>query len=144
MSGEGQRGPAPAFRPLPVPDRDSAPFWEACREHRLVAQRCQACDQLRFPPSPVCHHCRSWEFTWSELSGEATVYSWVVVHHPVLETFVPEVPFVVALVEVAPGVRMPTRLRGVDPGRVQAGMRVAVVFNDVADSVSLPEFQAAG
>ena len=40
------------------------------------------------------------------------------------------VPFVVALVELAEGVRMLGELRGVDPGDVRVGMPVEAIFLD--------------
>jgi uncharacterized OB-fold protein len=130
--------------PLPIPDPDTKPYWEACREHRLVVQSCSSCGALRFPPSPVCHKCRSWEFTWAEQSGTATVYSWVVAWHPIFPALASDVPYVVALVELAPGVRMPTRLVNVEPDAVYAGMPVRVAFRDVTDEITLPEFTPAG
>ena len=45
-------------RPLPVPDLESAPYWEACRRHELRFQRCGDCGTFRFPPNPICHACR--------------------------------------------------------------------------------------
>ncbi|HEY8545280.1 MAG TPA: Zn-ribbon domain-containing OB-fold protein [Acidimicrobiales bacterium] len=116
---------------VPVPDADSRPFWEAAAEGRLVLQRCGACGRLRFPPAPVCSHCGSWDTTWDEVDGHGEVYSWVVVHHAVTPALRGEVPYAVALVELAPGVRIPGRLTGVDHDAIAAGMPVRLVFHPV-------------
>ncbi len=29
--------------PVPLPDLDSAPFWEGCRQGKLMIQRCPKC-----------------------------------------------------------------------------------------------------
>jgi len=36
-----------ASKPLPVPDPESAPFWEAARNDTLVIQRCGLCGHAR-------------------------------------------------------------------------------------------------
>jgi hypothetical protein len=30
-------------KPLPAVTEDGAPYWAACREHKLAVQRCAAC-----------------------------------------------------------------------------------------------------
>jgi uncharacterized OB-fold protein len=132
-----------AFQSLPVADPDTRPFWDACREHRLRLQHCATCATPRFPPSPVCPSCRGFEHRWEEHDGCGTIHAWVTVHHPIPPS-VAEVPYVVALVDLAPGVRMPARLVDVDPREVHEGMPVCVVFRDVTPEVTLPEFAPAG
>lgn len=131
-------------RPLPVPDRDSAPFWEGCRRHELLLQRCTACSAWRFPPAPVCDWCRSREYRWEPHPGTGEVYSWVVVHHAVVEAFADATPYIVALVELEHGVRMPTNLVECDPGEIEAGMPVQVIFAEVTEGVTLPLFAPSG
>jgi hypothetical protein len=130
-----------ASRFLPIADPDTAPFWEACREHRLVAQRCDDCGAFRFPPSPVCDRCRSWSATWTPLPLPGRLYSWIVARHSVVPEF-SDLPYVVGVVEFEPGVRMPGRVL-VEPEAVVSGMPLDVVFNDVEASVALPEFVPA-
>ncbi len=116
---------------VPVPDADSLPFWAAAAEGRLSLQRCGGCERLRFPPSPVCSHCGSWDATWDDVEGRGEIYSWVVVHHAVTPALRDEVPYAVALVELAPGVRIPGRLTGVAHAAIEAGMPVRLVFHPV-------------
>jgi uncharacterized OB-fold protein len=129
-----------ASRFLPIADPDTAPFWEACREHRLVAQRCDDCGAFRFPPSPLCDRCRSWNATWTPLPLPGSLYSWIVAYHSVVPEF-SDLPYVVGIVEFDPGVRMPGRVL-VEPDECLAGMPLDVTFKDV-ESVSLPEFVPA-
>jgi uncharacterized protein len=127
-------------RPTPVPDPDTEAFWEAAKRRRLVVQQCGACGQLRFPPADICFRCHSRDFTWEE-QRYATLHSWVVVVHPVLQAFADEVPFAVALVELAPGVHMPTRLVNVDPYAVNEGMPLEVTFQETDGGFTLPVFE---
>lgn len=94
--------------PRPVADRDTQPFWDAVAERRLVVQRCASCARHVWQPRPLCPHCHGEDLAWVELSGDARVVSWTVLHPPVLEVWKDVVPFVVLLVEPddAAGVRM--------------------------------------
>lgn len=129
-------------KPVPAPDADSAPYWQGCREHRLLIQKCGACGAVRFPPASLCPDCGSAAYDWIAASGQGRVYSWIVVTHPVpKDIYAGEVPYVVALVELAEGVRMPTNIVGCDPHDLTAGMPVEVVFDDVDDTLTLPKFR---
>src|SRR6201992_2685628 len=60
--------------------RDSEPFWIAAKERRLVAPQCGDCQTFRLPPTPFCPNCQSKQVNWVDLSGDAVVYSFAVVH----------------------------------------------------------------
>ncbi len=129
-------------KPRPAADPDSAAFWQACREHRLMVQRCAQCGQIRFPPGPRCAACGASEHEWIEASGRGTVFSWIVVRHPVpAEVYAGEVPYVVALIELEEGVRLASNVIGCAPEDVCADMPVEVVFDDVEAGISLPKFR---
>lgn len=129
-------------KPLPVRDAISAPYWEACRRHELILQRCAGCGSFRFPPASMCSRCRSGKTEWSRASGKGKVFSWNVVVHPIPHAvYAQDVPYVVALVELDEGVRMPTNIVDCDPHRIEADMPVEVVFDDVTEAVTLPKFR---
>jgi len=131
-------------KPLPVLDPESTPFWEACRGHRLKIVKCGDCGQLRFPPTSFCPNCNSNCVEWVEASGKGTVFSWIVVRHPVpKDVYAGDVPYVVALVTLEEGVRMPTNIVGCAPEDVTASMPVAVQFRDVTPEITLPVFAPA-
>jgi len=50
-------------------------------------------------------------------------------------------PYVVALVELAEGVRMMTNVVGCDPAEVVVGMPVSVTWEQLSDGRNLPQFQ---
>jgi uncharacterized OB-fold protein len=131
-------------KPLPVPDPDSQLFWQGCKRHKLLLQRCADCGRYRYPPAPVCAHCRSRAAEWREASGRGRVYSWIVVHHPVpREVYAAEVPYVVALIELEEGVRIASNVVGCAADAVAADMPVSVTFEDVNETISLPKFRPA-
>jgi uncharacterized OB-fold protein len=127
-------------RPLPVPDGDTKPYWDAAKEHRLVIQRCQDCQQAIFYPRSICPHCMSDRLAWIEASGKGTIYSYTVVHRAPL-AFADSAPYVVALIDLAEGVRMMTNVVGAPPADVGIGAAVEVVFDDVTPEITLPKFR---
>ncbi|MFD4631718.1 bifunctional MaoC family dehydratase N-terminal/OB-fold nucleic acid binding domain-containing protein [Streptomyces sp. NPDC058284] len=129
-------------RPRPVVNRDNAGFWAGVADHRLLIQRCAGCGELRFPWLPGCNVCGSPEWDTVEASGEGTVYSYVVMHHPPFPAFDP--PYAVGLVELAEGVRIISNVTGVPYDKVRIGMPVRLEFRRVDDELELPMFRAVG
>lgn len=100
-----QLDPKTAF-PVPVPDRDTQPFWDACARGELLIQRCGACGRFLWQPRPVCSSCQTPEPTWTKVTGDGVVASWTVMRPPTLPAYAEMVPFVVLLVELEEGVRL--------------------------------------
>lgn len=130
----------PARRPRPVVNRDNAGFWEGVERHRLLIQRCTACGTLRFPWLPGCNACGGPDWDAVEASGEGTVYSYVVMHHPPFLAFDP--PYAVALIELTEGVRLISNVIGVPYDKVRIGLPVHLEFESYDDELVLPVFRA--
>ena len=131
------------LHPIPAPDRDSEPFWEATKGGKLLIQRCSDCGVLRHPPQPACGQCGSFESDWQEASGKGTVYSFVIQRHPT-HPFFHDVPYNVVLVELEEGTRLVSNLLEVEPDEIRIGMAVEVVFDEVDPEATLPKFRVAG
>ena len=132
------------IRPLPVPDEQSAPYWEAAAEHRLTIARCSRCATFTHPPDVVCQTCGSSnpEFRFTEVTGRGTIRSWTVMHQSFLPGFAEDVPYVVVDVELADqaDLRLIGRLMDGAGSDFGLGSDVRVVFEDVAPGVSVPAF----
>ncbi len=125
----------------PKMTHDERPFWEGCRGHRLLFQRCARCGKVRWPASFVCPECSAFDYDWIESAGRGRIYSYVVFRrafHPSLEG---RLPYVVASVDLDEGVRLLTNIAGCDPTDLQCGQPVQVEFYDREDGVSLPFFR---
>lgn len=127
-------------RPRPVINRDNAGFWEGVARHQLLIQRCGGCRTLRFPWLPGCNACGSLDWDTVEASGEGTVYSYVVMHHPPFPAFDP--PYAVGLIDLAEGVRMVSNVVGVPSDKVRIGQPVRLEFQRVDKELELPVFRA--
>jgi uncharacterized protein len=126
-------------RPDPIVTDDSAVFWDAAAECRLVAQACADCGRLRHPPRPMCPQCHSLRSVARELSGRGTVYSYSFLHHPQHPAF--DYPVVAALVDLDEGVRLVTNLVDVARDEVRIGLRVGVTFAPTAGGAHVPVFR---
>ena len=129
--------------PLPLPDHDTQPFWDGCREGRFLIPRCRGCGRFRWPPGPMCPFCQATETDWSDASGRGTLYSWVVATHPVHALLVDQVPYVVGLVELEEGVRVVANVDGCPPDRLTGDMAVELYFEELQEDVRLPNFRVS-
>jgi uncharacterized OB-fold protein len=130
-------------KPLPVRDAENAPYYDALQRHELRLQRCPN-GHFRYPVSPVCPDCLSPEFSWELVSGRGTVYSFIVVHQVYDPGFKDEVPYNVAVVELAEGPRLVTNIVGCRNEDVRVGMAVAVRYEDATPEFTLVKFAPAG
>jgi uncharacterized protein len=122
-------------------NKDTEPFWQAAKEGRLTAPQCADCGTFRLPPTPFCPACQSKRVCWVDLCGEATVYSFAVVHGI---PGMPELTLVPAVVDLpdAPGARLVSNIIGIPPADVSIGMPLRVDFSPIADGWMLPVFRA--
>lgn len=141
---------------LIVPDNDSEwrEYFQAARQHRLVIRKCAACSLLRYPPTRACPWCTSPEWTWQEVSGKGTIYSYEIVVQAIQPGFRDWTPYPVVLVELDEQRGQPTPDEGLrvianlvrpdftpEPEENAAiGKRVRVIFQNLAPDFALPQF----
>lgn len=121
----------------PVPDVDDRFFWDGIAEGRLLLQRCRRCRRINHPPLAMCGDCQSLEHEAVAAGGSGTVYSWIQSVHP---TEPDADPRIVAVVELAEGVRFVANLTGVAMADVTVGMAVEFTVLEL-DGVALPHFR---
>jgi uncharacterized OB-fold protein len=126
----------------PAVTEETAAFWDAAAEGRLLAERCSDCGVQSFPFYGVCRSCRSRSVGPVEITGPGHVYSFTVNYQRWMPGL--EVPYALVLVEFAdhPGVRVFGRLRGCPPEDVAIGMAVEVGFEPGPGGFAVPSFVA--
>ncbi len=132
-----------ASRTLPHIDEESRPWWEAVRRHELYIQKCRDCGALRYYPRALCPQCLSSGTQWLRCSGKGKVYTFTVTHQNQAAGFRDSLPYVMAYVELAEGVKMLTNLVDYKLEEVKIGMPVEVVYEDVMPEVTLAKFRPA-
>jgi uncharacterized OB-fold protein len=112
--------------PLPVADPTTEGFWASLAEGTFRCCRCTDCRTWLQPPLERCRRCGG-PTAWQEVSGDGTVFSFIVVRHQTIPGHTP--PYVVALVELVeqPGLRF-TGLLDAEPGEVAIGQPVRAVI----------------
>ena len=126
----------------PAVTEETAEFWDAARDGRLLVEHCTECGADSFPPRGICRSCRSRNTTMVEVTGPGRVYSYTVNYQRWLPDL--EVPYAIVLVEFPdhPGVRVAGRLRGVEPEEVTIDMEVDVGFELGPAGYMIPSFVA--
>lgn len=126
--------------PLPPVTAVSAPFWDACADHRLLFQRCGACGAAVFNPASVCRACRSADLRWERSAGRGHLYSWTVAWRPQTPAFT--VPYAPVIVDLDEGYQMLSNVVGCDVADLRVGLPVEVCFHPVPGR-TLPYFRPA-
>jgi uncharacterized OB-fold protein len=126
--------------PAPEPNLETELFWSATAQGRLLLPVCDECDTVIWYPRTLCPACASQSVSWTEASGDGTVFSFTIVHRS-MGRFHESVPYVVAYVELAEGPRVLTNVIGCDPDAVHIGQPVHVVFCDTGEGSALYRFE---
>ncbi len=120
---------------FPIPDLNFEPlqgFWQGAAQKRLSFPRCDGCETFCWYPKAQCPHCGSENFTWTEVTGPAKLFSYAIVHralHGPLNAIAPYAPVLVEF-DDAPGLRLVTRALG-DLEKLKIGEIVDIVFEDL-------------
>jgi uncharacterized protein len=72
----------------------------------------------------LCPHCHSAAVEWTDVSGRGTIYTFTIARRPAGPAFKPDVPYVVALVELEEGPRLMTNILTPDVASVRIGQKV--------------------
>tara|TARA_B100000315_G_C14283758_1_gene454221 strand:+ start:11 stop:421 length:411 start_codon:yes stop_codon:yes gene_type:complete len=131
-------------KPLPTIVGETKPFWDSCRQGRLIIQKCESCGEYQFYPRGICAHCWSNDVAWVQSSGKGTVWTFTVTYQNRTPGFAEDVPYVLAMVELDEGVKMFTNIVDCNPKDVKIGMPVEVTFVQATGQITIPYFKPAG
>lgn len=131
-------------KPLPIPDEDSQPFFAGARERRLMIQCCSTCGTFMWPVHTHCINCLGADITWVRASGRGTLYSFALMHQVFHPGFASEIPYNLAEVDLAEGLRILTNITGCPNDQLRIGMPLEVTFEVLTDEITLPKFKPVG
>ena len=129
-------------KPIPSPDATGAPFWKAAAEGELRVQRCPACDHRQHYPRKLCTQCGG-EPVWEAIRELGEIHTFTVVRQFGLPPFKDELPYVVAMIDLAEGLRMMGNVTDVDPDEVHIGMAVEAYAVLAEEGVGIPYWRPA-
>lgn len=118
---------------VPAPDQWSAPFWEGCKEGKLVILRCQDCGYYNHPPTFMCLNCKNVtpNLRWEQVSGRGTIYSFNILYDTaLLGVKDPElIPILLIELEEQRGLLMFSNPVDMSIDEVKVGVPVEVTFD---------------
>jgi uncharacterized OB-fold protein len=138
-------------------DNENVAYFGHCARHQFHLQRCDDCKLLRYPPTTACPWCTSPKASWAPVEGKGAVHSYVEVHHAIQPAFKGHTPYMILMVDLdtqkgQPSADEALRVMGnlTTPDgrlappemvrRIGIGSRMRMVFTDVSDGLSLPQW----
>lgn len=119
----------PAPRALP----ETAAYWQAADEGRLLVKHCTACGEYHHYPRDICPFCLSDATEWTAAAGTGSVYSFSTMGEG-------EAAYTLAYVTLDEG---PTMLSNLVGGDYAIGQRVRVIFQPTEGGHAVPLFTPA-
>ena len=130
-------------KPAPRQDAASADYWAHSARGELMLQRCAACGHVQHYPRRCCSACQAQTLDTLVASGRGRVRSFTIIRRAVSAAFDADVPYIVALIELAEGPTLMTNLLEVaDVERVRIGDAVTLCFEQRGE-VAVPQFRPA-
>jgi uncharacterized protein len=121
-------------KPMVLPE--TAAYWRAADEGRLLVKRCTACGQFHHYPRDICPCCLSDATEWTDSKGTGTVYSYSTMGEG-------EAAYTLAFVTLDEGPTVMTNLVDAAPSTWAIGQRVRVVFKPSEGGPAVPMFAPA-
>jgi uncharacterized protein len=129
-------------------DERTEPFWRAAVDGRVVAPRCDRCGTFVLPPKPYCFACLGQDFTWVDLAGTGTVYTFTIIRHPLHPGLEDVVPYVSGVIELdgtqGAGARLFGNIIDCVPEDVRVGDTVEVAFEPLSQDYAMMRFRWTG
>jgi uncharacterized OB-fold protein len=145
---EHTRGVYPPALNESFADERTEPFWLAAVEGRVIASRCDRCGTFVLPPKPYCFNCLGQEFTWVDLPGTGTIYTFTIIRHPLHPGLADVVPYVSGVIDLdgtqGAGARLFGNIIDCEPEAVRVGDKVEVAFEPLSDTYAMMRFRWLG
>jgi uncharacterized OB-fold protein len=129
-------------KPLPIITRQTKPFWDGCKRHELMVQRCTKCGWHNLPGADLCPKC-SGGLEWVRASGKGKVHTFTIMHMLYNQAFKNDLPYNVSIIELEEGPLLLSNIIDIDNDKISIGMPVEVVFKDVTTEEAIHQFRVA-
>jgi uncharacterized protein len=133
-----------AQKPVPEPDEASQPFFAGALQGTLMIQRCDSCGAFLAPGGHACTECLSEALAWVAASGRGTLHTFGIMHQRYHPAFAGEIPYNIAVVELAEGPRLNSNIVECRNEDLRVGMPLTVVFERMSADVAIPKFRPTG
>lgn len=128
--------PASPRLPKPLVLPETAAYWQAADEGRLLVKRCRACGETHHYPRDICPFCLSDETEWHTCAGTGTVYAFSTMGSGAAA-------HTMAFVTLDEGPTVMSNLVNGEPSGWRIGQRVKVAFLPSEGGPAVPVFEPA-
>lgn len=123
--------------PDPNPNPETAAFWEATKDGKLMLRHCGDCGKTHWYPRAICPYCFSDKSEWREASGRGTIYTFSVTRRA-------DPPYAIAYVTLEEGPTMITNLVDCSFDDLTVGRSVELTFKQSEGGFAVPMFKPTG
>ena len=131
----------PMPRPAPRVTAETAAYWKALHDGKLMLSECEACGKLSHPPQAVCAFCWSGKVKPKFASGRGKLNSFSVIHQTADPAFRARVPYALAYVDLDEGVSLVSNVVNCDLAKLAVGMPVKAVFEALSGDTGAVLFE---
>ncbi len=88
------------------------PFYEGLKANTLLLPWCKSCGKPHFYPRSACPHCWAEDYDWRLAAGTGVVHTFTIVRANPPPSFVPLLPYPIAIIQLDEGVRLLSNIVG--------------------------------
>lgn len=114
-------------------------FYKFLAQRKLMAGKCSLCGKIHLPPRPLCDNCYSQTFEWLEIQGKGKLLTYTVIHVAPAQ-FQALAPYVVGIIQLENGLKIPGMVSGVPHDMLKVGMDLAIDFAACAAQQTWPQW----
>lgn len=103
-------------------------FYRFIGENKLMGAKCNKCGSAFVPPRPLCPRCQSRDLGWVQLRNRGRLITYTIIH-VAPEMFQHMAPYILGILELEDGVRLPGIIWGVKHEDLRVGMILEVDFD---------------
>ena len=134
-------------KPKPAITPETKPFWDATKNKDFMLVKCVDCGFHRNPlfiTANICPNCGCRKpGEWVKASGKGKIHTYTVVHRTFHPAFEKELPYILTIVELEEGPRFLANMRGTSPEEMTLDVPVEVIFEELTEEITLPQFKPA-
>lgn len=102
-------------------------FYKLIGEGKLMAARCNKCNEVMLPPRPLCSKCLGKDMSWVELKPRGRLLTYTVIHVSPKQ-FELLAPYTIGIVKLEDGPQLLGMMRNITPDKLRIGMELTIDF----------------
>jgi len=114
-------------------------FYKYMSRGKLMGGKCKRCGKVHLPPRPLCDSCFSKEFEWTEIPQKGKLLTYTVIHVAPTQ-FQSMAPYVVGIVQLENGLKIPGMIRSIALEQVKIGMPLSMDLETCPASQQWPQW----